>query len=128
MEIKTESRDAESSSESSSESDRRNESESESEEERIPRVDSDEFHRLTEEEKHWERAGHFQPKKLNIDLMVGFQQAPVEEKPLPKKTQATSAPAKFKVEEPKREEPEIEEIRYVLLFYECLWITFELPG
>lgn len=115
MEIKTESHDAKSSSESdsSSESENESESESKSEEERIPRVDSDEFHKLTEEEKQWERAGHFQPKKLNIALMTGFQQAPanVEEKPAPKKTQTTSVPAKFIVQEPKREEAEIEEIR-----------------
>lgn len=117
MEIKTESRDVKSSSESESESeneiDSESESESKSEEERIPRVDTDEYHKLTEEEKQWELAGHFQPRKLNIALMAGFQQAPVnvEEKPAPKKIQTTSVPAKFIVKEPEKEEPEIEDIR-----------------
>lgn len=117
MEIKTESRDVKSSSESESESeneiDSESESESKSEEERIPRVDTDEYHKLTEEEKQWELAGHFQPRKLNIALMAGFQQAPVnvEEKPAPKKIQTTSVPAKLIVKEPEKEEPEIEDIR-----------------
>lgn len=108
MEIKTESRDVKSSSDSESEreSERGNDSESESrsEEERVPRVDTDEVHKLTEEEKQWELAGHFQPKKLNIALMVGFQQAPahVEEKPAPRKTQTTPVPAELKVKEPEK--------------------------
>lgn len=108
MEIKTESRDVKSSSDSESEreSERGNDSESESrsEEERVPRVDTDEVHKLTEEEKQWELAGHFQPKKLNIALMVGFQQAPahVEEKPAPRKTQTTPVPVELKVKEPEK--------------------------
>ena len=111
MEIKTERRDVKSSSESDSESEKENASESE--EERVPRVDTDEVYKLTEEEKQWELAGHFQPKKLNIALMAGFQQAPahVEEKPAPKKTQTSSVPAKLKVNQPEKEEPEIEYIR-----------------
>jgi len=115
MEIKTESRDVKSSSESETESEKENDSESESksEEERVPRVDTDEVYKLTEEEKQWELAGHFQPKKLNIALMAGFQQAPadVEEKPAPKRTQTTSVSAKLKVKEPEKEELEIEDIR-----------------
>ena len=115
MEIKTERRDVKSSSESESESDSESEKEnaSESEEERVPRVDTDEVYKLTEEEKQWELAGHFQPKKLNIALMAGFQQAPthVEEKPAPKKTQTSSVSAKLKVNQPEKEEPEIEYIR-----------------
>ena len=129
MEIKADSHDIKSSSESESESENEseNESESKSEEDRTPRVDTDDYHKLTEEEKQWESAGHFQPKKLNISLMTGFQQAPVDEvKPAPKKTQGgpymqnriqqtTSeqeilVPAKLNVQE---SEPEIEEIRYV---------------
>ena len=106
MEIKTESRDVKSSSESESESERGNDSESESrsEEERVPRVDTDEVYKLTEEEKQWELAGHFQPKKLNIALMAGFQQAPahVEEKPTPRKTQTTPVQAELKVKEPEK--------------------------
>ena len=115
MEIKTESRDVKSSSESETESEKENDSESESksEEERVPRVDTDEVYKLTEEEKQWELAGHFQPKKLNIALMAGFQQAPadVEEKPAPKRTQTTSVSAKLKVKEPEKEELKIEDIR-----------------
>ena len=115
VEIKTESRDAKSSSESDSESEKENDSESQSqsEEERVPRVDTDDVYKLTEEEKQWERAGHFQPKKLNIALMSGFQQAPanVEEKPAPKRTQTTFVPAKLIVKEPEKEELEIEDIR-----------------
>lgn len=115
MEINAESRDVKSSSESESESEKENDSESESksEEERVPRVDTDDVYKLTEEEKQWERAGHFQPKKLNISLMAGFQQAPVnvEEKTAPKRTQTTSVPAKLTVKEPEKEELEIEDIR-----------------
>ena len=115
MEIKTESREVKSSSESESESEKENDSESESssEEERVPRVDTDDVYKLTEEEKQWELAGHFQPKKLNIALMAGFQQAPahVEEKPVPMKTQTVSVPAKLKVKEPEKDELEIGDIR-----------------
>ena len=115
MEIKSDSRDVKSSSESESESEKENDSESESksEEERVPRVDRDDVYKLTEEEKQWELAGHFQPKKLNIALMAGFQQAPanVEEKPAPKRIQTTSVPVKLKVKEPEKEELEIEDIR-----------------
>ena len=79
----------------------------------MPRVDTDDVYKLTEEEKQWELAGHFQPKKLNITLMAGFQQAPanIEEKPAPTRTQTTSVPAKWKVKEPEKEELEIENIR-----------------
>lgn len=82
---------------------------------------------LTEEEKQWEQAGNFQPKKLNLSLFAGFQQAPANaaDRPAPKKTQGASqpsqykkplvnneeeipAPAEVKVQET---EPEIEDIR-----------------
>ena len=76
-------------------------------------MDTDEAYKLTEEEKQWELAGHFQPKKLNIALVAGFQQAPanVEEKPAPKRTPTTSVPAKLIVKAPEKEELEIEDIR-----------------
>ena len=129
MEVKTDSRDIKSSSESESDSEKESESDSESEEERVPRVDTDEVHKLTEEEKQWESAGHFQPKKLNISLFSGFQQAPanVEEIPVPKTQRAIyhshnkepqttyeeeiPVPAKAKVQETARDEPEMEDIR-----------------
>ena len=82
---------------------------------------------LTEEEKQWEQAGNFQPKKLNLSLFAGFQQAPANaaDRPAPKKTQGAShssqykkplvnneeeipAPAEVKVQET---EPEMEDIR-----------------
>ena len=139
MEIKTDSRDTPSSSEesdSSSESESESESESKSEEERKPRIDTDEHHKLTEGEKQWESAGHFQPKKLNIALMANFQQARADDggfKPAPKKTQeishempkaAPQASPREEVSEPS--EPlmdviEVEEIRYVFL---CLIFDF----
>lgn len=131
MEIKTDSRDTPSSSEesdSSSESESESESESKSEEERKPRIDTDEHHKLTEDEKQWESAGHFQPKKLNIALMANFQQARRDDggfKPAPKKTQEIShempkaAPRESPREEvsepsePQMDVIEVEEIRYV---------------
>lgn len=131
MEIKTDSRDTPSSSEesdSSSESESESESESKSEEERKPRIDTDEHHKLTEDEKQWESAGHFQPKKLNITLMANFQQARRDDggfKPAPKKTQEIShempkaAPRESPREEvsepsePQMDVIEVEEIRYV---------------
>ncbi|XP_068725794.1 trichohyalin-like isoform X3 [Montipora capricornis] len=92
MVTKTEDQDAESSCEES-ESGSESSSESESKEERKPRIDTDEYHKLTEDEKQWESAGHFQPKKLNIALMSSFQQAPTDEggfRPAPRKTQEGS--------------------------------------
>ena len=128
MEIKTDSHDTPSSSEESDDSSGESESESESEEERKPRIDTDEHHKLTEDEKQWESAGHFQPKKLNIAMMTSFQQGSADDgsfKPAPKRTQESSrempkaAPrASPRKEVPKPIEPqteviEVEEIRYV---------------
>lgn len=96
MEMKTDDHETESSSEDSEST---SESESEGEEERKPRIDSDEYHKLTEEEKQWESAGHFQPKKLNISLMASFQQAPLNEggfNPVAKKTQESSRETSWK--------------------------------
>ena len=87
MEMKKDDHETESSSEDSGST---SESQSEGEEERKPRIDSDEYHKLTEEEKKWESTGHFQPKKLNTSLMASFQQAPLNEgvfNPVLKKTQ-----------------------------------------
>ena len=73
---------------SSEDSESESEGESASEEERKPRVDTDEYHKLTQEETQWESAGHFQPKKLNAALMASFLQADAaDSKPMPKKTQ-----------------------------------------
>ena len=105
MDIKTDSGDTKSSSEES-ESSSESESESESEEERKPRVDTDEYHKHTEEEKQWEDAGHFQPKKLNIALMASFQQAPADDagpKPAPRKSQEIPIRQKAPQESPKKE-------------------------
>ena len=71
METKTVGRDSQS---NSDDSESESEGESKSEEERKPRIDLDENHKLTEEEKQWESAGHFQPKKLNTALMASFLQ------------------------------------------------------
>ena len=70
FQTKTVSQDSQS---SSDDSESEGESKSE-EEERQPRIDTDENHKLTEEEKQWESAGHFQPKKLNTALMASFLQ------------------------------------------------------
>lgn len=73
---------------SSEDSESESEGESASEEERKPRIDTDEYHKLTQEETQWESAGHFQPKKLNAALMASFLQADAaDSKPMPKKTQ-----------------------------------------
>jgi len=107
MEIKTDSRDTHS---SSSESESSSEGESESEEERKPRIDTDENHKLTEEEKQWDSAGHFQPKKLNIPMF--FQQAPADSggvKPAPKNESPRDMPKKSPQTSPE-EEIQIEEI------------------
>ena len=42
-------------------------------------MDVDELHKMTEDERQWESAGHFQPKKLNTALLAGFQQGPSQE-------------------------------------------------
>ena len=96
MEMKTDDQETETSSEDSEST---SESESEGKEERKPRIDSDEYHKLTEEEKKWESTGHFQPKKLNTSLMASFQQAPLNEgvyNPVPKKTQESSRETSWK--------------------------------
>ena len=88
MESKTESRNTPS---SSGESESSSEGESESEEDRKPRIDTDEFHKLTEEETQWESAGHFQPKKLNIAQI--FQQTTADAEDI-KPVRPVAAPRK----------------------------------
>jgi len=118
METKTVSRDSQSSSDDS-ESESEGESNSE-EEEKKPRIDMDENHKLTEEEKQWESAGHFQPKKLNTALMASFLQGdsgdvvPMPKRPqeAPKRPPQTSP--EQSVESPinaPKDEVEIEKIR-----------------
>ena len=118
METKTASQDSQSSSDDS-ESESEGESKSE-EEERKPRIDTDENHKLTEEEKQWESAGHFQPKKLNNALMASFLQGDSGNVvPMPKKPhEAPKRPPQMspeqRVEAPikaPKDEVEIEKIR-----------------
>ena len=118
METKTVSQDSQSSSDDS-ESESEGESKSE-EEERQPRIDTDENHKLTEEEKQWESAGHFQPKKLNTALMASFLQddsgdvVPMPKKPheAPKRPPQTSPEQRVEapIKAPK-DEVETEKIR-----------------
>ena len=118
FQTKTVSQDSQSSSDDS-ESESEGESKSE-EEERKPRIDTDENHKLTEEEKQWESAGHFQPKKLNTALMASFLQGdsgdvvPIPKKPheAPRKPPQTSPEQRVEapIKAPK-DEVETEKIR-----------------
>lgn len=45
--------------------------EEEEEDQRKPLVEIDERNRMTEEEARWERAGHFQPGKINTSIFEG---------------------------------------------------------
>ena len=116
FQTKTVSQDSQS---SSDDSESEGESKSE-EEERQPRIDTDENHKLTEEEKQWESAGHFQPKKLNTTLMASFLQGdsgdvvPMPKKPheAPKRPPQTSPERRVEapIKAPK-DEVETEKIR-----------------
>lgn len=116
FQTKTVSQDSQS---SSDDSESEGESKSE-EEERQPRIDTDENHKLTEEEKQWESAGHFQPKKLNTTLMASFLQGdsgdvvPMPKKPheAPKRPPQTSPEQRVEapIKAPK-DEVETEKIR-----------------
>lgn len=116
FQTKTVSQDSQS---SSDDSESEGESKSE-EEERQPRIDTDENHKLTEEEKQWESAGHFQPKKLNTALMASFLQGdsgdvvPMPKKPheAPKRPPQTSPEQRVEapIKAPK-DEVETEKIR-----------------
>ena len=116
FQTKTVSQDSQS---SSDDSESEGESKSE-EEERQPRIDTDENHKLTEEEKQWEKAGHFQPKKLNTTLMASFLQGdsgdvvPMPKKPheAPKRPPQTSPEQRVEapIKAPK-DEVETEKIR-----------------
>ena len=116
FQTKTVSQDSQS---SSDDSESEGESKSE-EEERQPRIDTDENHKLTEEEKQWESAGHFQPKRLNTTLMASFLQGdsgdvvPMPKKPheAPKRPPQTSPEQRVEapIKAPK-DEVETEKIR-----------------
>lgn len=66
--------------------DSRSESDSDSEDERRPRVESDEYHKLTEEELKWESARHFQPSRLNTSLFTEFDKPSAAREESPRST------------------------------------------
>lgn len=72
-------------------------SRSDSEDERKPLVETDEYHKMTEDELKWEGAGQFQPSKLNKSLFMEFDKPSPAEQGRPKISQHTTTKKVVKV-------------------------------